>query len=87
MDNEKFLEKIREKIEGTAGRPIELTVDTEQATRISVDLNGALPKVVFGAGIFRYPGLARLGVEYAVACLRRGRALDELEFHVILRRN
>lgn len=87
MDDSEFLNRIRQKIEEATQRPVELEVDAEEETRISVDLESAVPRVVLGSGIFRYPGLARLGVEYAVACLRAGRPLSQLEFHVRLQRN
>ena len=87
MEDQEFLRRIKEKIERATGRPVEVVVHAEEPTHISVHLDTPVPRVVLGSGIFRYPGLARLGVEYAVACLRRGRAIGELEFHVLLRRN
>jgi hypothetical protein len=50
-------------------------------------MNLPVPKVVFGGQILKYPGLARMAVEYTAACIKEERALEPLEFQLLLRRN
>ena len=40
-----------------------------------------------GNGILKYPGFARMVVEYTVAVIRKGSLLSQLEFNLILQRN
>jgi predicted LPLAT superfamily acyltransferase len=87
MDDGQFLRRIQDKIERMAGRPIELQVNQEEATQILVELERPVPLVVLGSHIFQYSGFARMCVEYVVASLRQRRAIDTLEFHLLLARN
>jgi len=87
MDDQEFLARVKEKIERLTGEVIDLIIDEEDHLRVSVDLAALPPKVILGAGILQYPGLARMGIEYAVASIRAGREVGPLEFQAILRRN
>lgn len=87
MDDEQFLREIQRKIERLTGQPIELALDSEDELNIGVDWSRQPPRVTMSAAILHYPGLARMGIEYAVACLRAGRIISAEEFEVLLRRN
>ncbi len=87
MDNDEFIRRIREKIERLTEGAIELRVDVEDVNRLHVDLDHEVPRVNLGANIYRYSGFARMGVEYAVAAIRKRRDLEPLEFHLLLARN
>lgn len=87
MDDQEFLERIQEKIERMSGRPVELVLDQDDPLRVAVDLGSPLPRVFLGRNILVYPGLARMGIEYAVASIRAGRHISPLEFTLLLRRN
>ena len=87
MDNDEFIQRIREKIERLTDAPINLRVDVEDVNRIQVELDAGMPQVTLGANIYRYSGFARMCVEYAVAAIRQRRDLEPLEFHMLLARN
>lgn len=88
MDNEKFLQKIREKITRLTGREVEVVVGEErEGGTLSVEVGGPVPKVTLTPKALEHAGLARMSIEYAVACIRAGREIDLLEFHTLLRRN
>ncbi len=87
MEDHEFVERIREKIERLTGRQVELRIDEEDASKIGVELHGDLPLVILGNNVLEYSGFARMGIEYAVACIREERAIDRMEFHVLLARN
>ena len=87
MEDGQFLRRIQDKIERMAGRSIELQVDRDEATQIRVELERPVPLVVLGSDIFQYSGFARMCVEYVVESLRKHRAIDTLEFHLLLARN
>ena len=87
MEDHIFVERIREKIERLTGRQVELSIDEEDAGKIGVELHGELPLVILGNNVLEYPGFARMGIEYAVACIREERAIDSVEFHALLARN
>ena len=87
MEDREFVERIQEKIERLTGRQIELRIDEEDASKIGVELHGDLPLVILGNNVLEYSGFARMGIEYAVACIREERALEPMEFHVLLARN
>ncbi|MBM3941586.1 MAG: hypothetical protein FJ316_01415 [SAR202 cluster bacterium] len=87
MEDGQFLGRIQEKIERMAGRAIELQVDRAEATQIRVELEREVPLVVLGSDIFQYAGFARMCIEYVVASLKQRRAIDTLEFHLLLARN
>ena len=87
MDNDEFIQRIREKIQRLTEGAIELRVDVEDLNRLQVDLDDDIPRVTLGGNIYRYSGFARMGVEYAVASIRERRDLEPLEFHLLLARN
>jgi hypothetical protein len=87
MNNDEFIQRIREKIERLTEGAVELQVDVEDVNRLQVDLGSEIPRVTLGANIYRYSGFARMGVEYAVATIRERRDLEPLEFHLLLARN
>lgn len=87
MDDDQFLEEIRSKIERLTGQRIELALDAEHELDIGVDWSQDPPRVILSEAILTYPGLARMGIEYTVACLRAGRLIGVEEFEVLLRRN
>ena len=81
------MERIQEKIERMTGRQVELRIDEEDASQMGVELRDDIPLVILGNNVRQYPGFARMGIEYAVACIREERAIDSMEFHVLLARN
>jgi len=87
MDDQEFLDRIRAKIERLAGRAISLHLDPEDKSRIKVEFESSVPQVTLGSAALKYPGFARMAIEYAVAALRGDRELGSLEFHMLLARN
>ena len=87
MEDEEFLRRFRARIEESAGRPITLRVDPVNRGSVSLDFSGPVPQVTIGADALKYPGLARLFLQYCILCLREGRSVDEHEFLLFLRRN
>ena len=87
MEDNEFVERIQEKIERMTGRQVELRIDEEDSSQMGVELRDDLPLVILGNNVLQYSGFARMGVEYAVACIREERAIDPMEFHVLLARN
>ena len=87
MDNDEFIQRIREKIERLTEGPVDLQIDVEDVSRLQIELGPPLPRVTLGANIYKYSGFARMGVEYAVASIREQRNLEPLEFHLLLARN
>ena len=87
MEDQEFVDRIREKIERMTGRQVELRIDEEDSSKIGVELHGDIPVVILGNHVLEYSGFARMGIEYAVACIREKRAIDRIEFHVLLARN
>ena len=87
MDDATFLRRFKERLEQAYGGPVHLEVSTEAPDRVSVDFSGEVPRVVIGAQALRYPGLARMFLQYALLALRKGREVEEQEFLLFLRRN
>ncbi len=87
MEDQEFVDRIRDKIERLTGRKVELRIDEEDSGQIGVELHGDMPVVILGNNVLEYSGFARMGIEYAVACIRAERAIDPVEFHVLLARN
>ena len=87
MDDTQFLNKLQTKIETLTGKPISLVIDESETDRLEVDPGNEIPEVVIGSAVLKYPGFARMCIEYAVASIRRGRRISTLEFHVVLGRN
>jgi hypothetical protein len=87
MDNEEFVQRIREKIERLTQRSVELMVDEDNPEELRLELDREVPLVVLGSNIYQYSGFARMCVEYAVECIRQQRSIEALEFHMLLARN
>lgn len=87
MEDKEFLKKMKAKIETMAGRQVEMMLDRKKTDRLEVDPNEEDPKVVVGAAVLKYPGFARMCIEYAAASIREGRRISTLEFHMVLGRN
>lgn len=87
MDNDEFIQQIREKIERLTEGKIDLHVDLEDVNRLEVDVGPEVPSVTLGANIYNYSGFARMGVGYAVASIRERRNIEPMEFHLLLARN
>ncbi len=87
MEDERFLERIHQKIERLTGHSIQLEIDQEETNQLKVEFEREVPLVVLGANIFQYSGFARMCVEYAVESIRQQRPIDVLEFHLLLARN
>lgn len=87
MDNDEFIQRLREKIERLTEGPIDLQIDLEDLNRMQVELGPEVPRVMLGANIYKYSGFARMCVEYAVASIRERRDIEPLEFHLLLARN
>ncbi len=87
MEDQRFVNRIHEKIERLTGRQIELQIDQEEVNQLQVELEREVPLVVLGTNIFQYSGFARMCIEYAVESIRKERAIDMMEFHLLLARN
>ncbi len=87
MDDQEFQYRIREKIERLTGKDIQLDISQTEESQLAVELSGPVPWVTLGSGVLKYPGFARMAVEYAVVCIRQERNIGWLEFQVLLRRN
>ena len=46
-----------------------------------------MPRIVMGTDALKYPGLARMFMQYAILCLRQGQKIPTFEFLMFLRRN
>ena len=87
IDDGQFVNRLREKLERITDRSVELRVNDDDPNFLEVDLDGPVPRLVFGRNIYDYPGFARMCLEYAAASINEGRHLGELEFHLLLARN
>jgi hypothetical protein len=87
VENEEFIQRIREKIERLTERSIDLRIDHEDANQLQIELEPEVPQVVLGSNVYKYSGFARMCVEYSVASIRERRNIDTLEFHLLLARN
>ena len=87
MDNDEFIQRIRQKIERLTKAQIDLHIDLEDLNHLQVELDPEVPRVTLGANIYKYSGFARMCVEYAVASIRERRDIQSLEFHMLLARN
>jgi len=87
MDDQEFLDRIRTKIERLAGKEIQLDIDEADEFRLTGEFAAPVPRMTMGSGVIKYPGFARMAVEFAVASIRQGRDIGLLEFHVLLQRN
>lgn len=87
MEDKDFLSQLKSKMESNTGSPIDLEIDQENKRQLSVDFSGSCPKVVFGADVIEYPGLARMFSQYAILSIKERREVGETEFLAFLRRN
>ena len=87
MKDNEFLARVQEKIERLTGRKVNLQIDEQDVSQMGVQLDGELPTVILGSNALDYSGFARMGIEYAVACIRQERTIEREEFHVLLARN
>ena len=87
MDEQQFLDKIKNKIERLTGNEIKLAVDSAEPGQLAVELGSSVPQVTLGSNVLQFSGFARMAVEYAVASIREGREISALEFHILLARN
>lgn len=87
MNDDQFIENMQSKIERLVGRSVSLIIDDEDGDRMEVDLEGDEPRVMVGTSVLKYPGFARMCVEFSVASITRGRQIEPLEFQIFLARN
>ena len=87
MENDKFVERLHNKLERVTNRDVQISVTDDDPNFLDVDLDAAVPRVVMGSNVYEYPGFARMCVEYAAASINEGRHIGELEFHLLLARN
>ena len=87
MEDEKFLEQINIKITRLTGRQVILKLDSEDPWCMAVGFNEGESTVTIGNGALKFSGFARMCIEYAVACIRAGKEITTMEFHVLLQRN
>ena len=53
MDDDEFLNKILVKIERMTGKEIQLDVDRDSESRITVDFADIVPQVILGFGVLQ----------------------------------
>ena len=87
MDDQEFLDRIKDKLERLTDTEIHLDLDTEDAEKLQVSLQSGVAFVTLGTNVLEYSGFARMAVEYVVASIRSGRELETLEFQMLLSRN
>ena len=86
MDDSQFLAGIERRIEESVGAPVRVELDHDDRKGIAVEFSEP-PRIVMGADVLTYPGLARTFIQYAIVCLREGRTVSQDEFHLFLQRN
>lgn len=87
MDDREFIQRVKEKIERLTGQEIDLDIDHDNQSRMTLELNIPVPRVVIGADVLQHAGFGRLAIEYAVASIKRGAEVSQLEFQALLSRN
>ena len=87
MDDDEFVDRMKEKIESAAETLIELIIDDQDKRRLDVDLSEPTPKVTFGSDALLHSGLARMFSQYAILCLKERRLVEQEEFLLFMRRN
>ena len=87
MEDQEFINQLKDKLEFTTGTPVELEIDRADPKRFSVDFSGGMPLVSLGSDVLEYPGLARMFSQFAIISIRERREVSELEFTLFLRRN
>ncbi len=87
MDDREFIQRVKEKIERLTDREIDLDIDREHPDRLTLELGIDVPRVVIGSDMLEHAGFGRLAIEYAVASIKRGAEVSQLEFQALLSRN
>ena len=87
MDDREFIQRVKEKIERLTDREIDLDIDRENPDRLTLELGIDVPRVVIGSDMLEHAGFGRLAIEYAVASIKRGAEVSQLEFQALLSRN
>ena len=87
MNNEEFLDRIREKISARTDTSINLSINPDNEWAMSVDLGDALVDITIGIGAIGYPGFARMCIEFAIASIKEKREITPFEFQFLLQRN
>lgn len=87
MENDEFVQRLRDKIERLTERSIDLEIDHLEENQLQVELEPEVPRVVLGSNVYKYSGFARMCVEYSVASIREQRNINEREFQLLLSRN
>ena len=87
LDDQEFIQRVKEKIERLTGREIDLEIDRDHQDRLTLELDSMMPRVVIGSNVLEHAGFGRLAIEYAVASIRRGAQVSQLEFQALLSRN
>ena len=87
MEDQEFILRVKEKIERLTERYIHLRLDEDNPSRLTLELSSDVPEVVIGSDVLEHAGFARLAIEYAVASIRRGAEVSQLEFQALLSRN
>ena len=87
MDDWEFIQRVKEKIERLTDREIDLDIDREHPDRLTLELGIDVPRVVIGSDMLEHAGFGRLAIEYAVASIKRGAEVSQLEFQALLSRN
>ncbi len=87
MEEKSFISEIQKKIQSLTGKTINLELVSEDQWLLELEFEDDNIIVRVGNGILKYPGFARMVVEYTVAVIRKGSLLSQLEFNLILQRN
>ncbi len=87
MDDNEFIQRMRQRIQESTGVEVALELDHVQAGDVDVILTGPQPRVLMGADALQHAGLARMFIQYAILCITEGRKVDQDEFTRFLRRN
>jgi hypothetical protein len=87
MDDSEFIRRIQQRIQEGAATAVDVELDHRNPRAFEVELSRPIPQIIMGADVLKYPGLARMFIQYAVLCLRERRKVEDLEFRAFLRRN
>ena len=87
MEQEPFLRAIQKKIRNLTGKNISLHLVSDEQWLLELQFQDDNIVICVGNGILKYPGFARMVVEYSVAVIRKGSLLSQLEFNLVLQRN
>ena len=55
VEDQEFVDRIREKIERMSGRQVELRIDQDDSSQIGVELSGDMPVVILGKMFWSIP--------------------------------